>query len=445
MFEEDLNLTNEEYDALELVNLILSNMNRGTKLLRIPIKTFLFEEAENILRTAVDIYNEYGVVTITEMVKKSKEGKFDYTIFVKGKLYENLETKSYYSQNYDEMINFYQRKVIENFKNTKTKQATSDFQQKKISQKDFVKKLNEIEKYKFETGENKFITMKDIPSEAKEKIFIRSGTYQLDNLIRGFALGQLSVWSGSNGSGKSSFLNQITLESIEQNFNVAVYSGELENTRLMTWILLQAAGKNNVMEKHNFFTPTPNARDKILYWLNEKLFVFSDKEGNDPDVLFESIKDVVKKKNVKMVIVDNLMSLDLKDTNNKYDEQGRIVKELSALAKELEIHIHFVCHPRKSTNFLRKNDISGTADITNLADNVFIIHRTNNDFKKGTKEMFGLREDDPMYQFSNVIEVCKNREDGVQDKFVGTYFEIQSKRLLNSKEENRRYAWEMMR
>ena len=38
--------------------------------------------------------------------------------------------------------------------------------------------------------------------------YIKSGYTKIDQLIGGFVLGQVSVWSGLNGSGKSAFLNQ---------------------------------------------------------------------------------------------------------------------------------------------------------------------------------------------------------------------------------------------
>ena len=95
--------------------------------------------------------------------------------------------------------------------------------------------------------------------------------------------------------------------------------------------------------------------------------------------------------------------------------------------------------------FLRKNDISGTADLTNIADNVFILHRVGDDFKNSIKESKHLKEDNPIFQFTNVIEICKNREYGVQDVFVGMYYEKETKRLLDQENEKRHYGWEQMR
>jgi archaellum biogenesis ATPase FlaH len=237
-------------------------------------------------------------------------------------------------------------------------------------------------------------------------------------------------------------MNQLALESINQNYNVAIYSGELTSNRLLQWITLQASNSEDVIENKGFYRP--KYKDKILYWLDTRLFIYDNDLGNKKDTLLERIQDIVERKNVKVIIIDNLMSIELSN-QNKYDEQSILIKELSNLAKKLNIHIHFVCHPRKVMTFLRKNDISGTADLTNIADNVFILHRVGDDFKNSIKESKHLKEDNPIFQFTNVIEICKNREYGVQDVFVGMYYEKETKRLLDHENEKRHYGWEQMR
>jgi hypothetical protein len=37
------------------------------------------------------------------------------------------------------------------------------------------------------------------------------------------------------------------------------------------------------------------------------------------------------------------------------------------------------------------------------------------------------------------VEVCKNREQGIQDMFIGQYFEVETKRFLNFKNEDKFY------
>lgn len=284
-------------------------------------------------------------------------------------------------------------------------------------------------------------TSSEIDMSSNENItYIKSGVIQLDKFIKGFALGELSVWSGGNGSGKSTLLSQLAIESFRKGYNVLMFSGELKDSRLMKWLNLQICGKANLYYNSKYDYYYPRDKQKTMEVSNNRLFVYDNELGNDINKIIFSIYEAVKTKNVKMVILDNLMSMNLSSYgNDKYDVQTKLITDLSDMAKRLNIHIHFVCHPRKSTSFLRKYDISGTADLTNIADNVFIVHRVNNDFKKQTQEMFKWKNDHELYAYDNIIEICKNREQGIQDMFIGQYFENETKRFLNYRNEDKFY------
>lgn len=292
--------------------------------------------------------------------------------------------------------------------------------------------INELKYYK---------TSSEIDMTANENItYIKSGITEIDKFIKGFALGELSVWSGGNGSGKSTLLSQLAIESIKQNYNTLIFSGELKDSRLLKWLNLQLCGKENLVYSEAFDYWFPKDKEKTMQATNNKLFIYDNELGNEISKITFAIYDAVKTKNVKMVILDNLMSMNLGSYGtDKYEVQTKLITDLSDMAKRLNIHIHFVCHPRKSTSFLRKYDISGTADLTNIADNVFIVHRVNNDFKKQTKELFGWDKNNEMYKYNNIIEICKNREQGIQDMFIGQYFDIDTKRFLNSENERKNY------
>lgn len=283
-------------------------------------------------------------------------------------------------------------------------------------------------------------TSNEIDMSSNENVFyIKTGIKDIDKYIKGFALGELSVWSGGNGSGKSTLLSQLAIESFRKGNNVLIFSGELKDNRLMKWLNLQICGKSNLYHNDQYDYYYPRDLQKVMDFSNNKLFIYDNEIGNDINKIIFAIYDAVKNKNVKMVILDNLMSMNLGENKDKYDAQTKLITELSDMAKRLNIHIHFVCHPRKSTSFLRKYDISGTADLTNIADNVFIVHRVNNDFIKQTSEMFKWNKDNDIYQYSNIIEICKNREQGIQDMFIGQYFEAETKRFLNYKNEDKFY------
>ena len=354
----------------------------------------------------------------------------------------------FYLNDWQRQFKLSQELILKHYKTDFVQELNKKLENKTIKYEDFEKKMEQISQVTISsTSNNRMKTIKDIDLTYEEKTFIKSGCNDLDNAIKGFILGELSVWSGSNSSAKSTYLNQVALESIEQGYKVAIFSGELTDKRLMNWIILNACGKNGLIyNKEKGYSFVGNVyKEKILRWLDNKLFIYDNSYGNDAKEIIQSVENCITKNGVKVLILDNLMSMNLsKYGEQKYDVQTKLMTELSELAKRLNVHIHFVCHPRKSTAFLRKIDISGSSDLTNIADNVFIMHRVNKDFQRLTKEMFKWNDDNPIYQFSNVIEICKNREYGIQDAFAGLYFEVETKRLLNKKDEVKKYGWEYM-
>lgn len=313
------------------------------------------------------------------------------------------------------------------------------------SKKDFSELLG-LRKSDEKQIESIFLNTTNIKRKRRNlSMVIKSGINLIDKKIIGFNPRELSIWSGSNGSGKSTVLSQIALECVEQGFKCALFSGELNADRVLEWICLLAAGKNNTTptQYENFYTVPEVTKTRIVEWLDNKLFIYNNNFGSNVEKVLKAFIECIKNNGINMVIIDNLMSLEVASIGGeKYERQTALVIVLSEIAKQYNVHIHFVAHPRKSMGFLRKNDISGTSDLTNAADNVFIVHRVGIDFKRQTKQDLGFKDDNVLYNYSSVIEVCKCRDAGVQDYFAGAYFEKESKRFLNSQGESRRYGWE---
>lgn len=349
----------------------------------------------------------------------------------------------YYDKNYENQLKDSERLIVKLYKEDEMEKARQDMLNLKITSDEYSQIILELNKLSLETiTKEKVLDIGDVIPQKEQLENVKSGIEKLDNDIKGFTLGQLSVWSGGNASAKSTFLNQLAIESINQGYNTLIYSGELIPERLKKWLTMQACGKQNMKyyrEKDYYFVDD-DTKNIISDWFKGKLFAYNNQCGNKVVQIIATIREEIKKKNIKVVIIDNLMSMNLSEYGkDKYDVQSIFVQELSDLAKEFNVHIHFVCHPRKTTTFLRKVDISGSADLTNIADNVFIMHRVNTDFKTKTKELFG-KAVESLYDYTNVIEVCKNRNDGVEDDFIGMYFEKESKRLLNTPNEKKVYG-----
>ena len=293
----------------------------------------------------------------------------------------------------------------------------------------------------------KWLSMKDVKYlDISQMTVMPTGYTALDRKIMGLLLGDVTILSGLSGAGKTSWLDCIILNVVERGFKVGVWSGELQDFRFQSWIDNVAAGKNHVVKNPNFdnlyYVPSGIA-EKINAWLDGKLFLYNNNYKNRWKQLFVDIQELVEKQDCKLIVLDNLMALNISDFDGaKNEQQSQFINELKDYAKQKNIHVILVCHPRKQDGFLRKESISGTADLTNLCDNLFILHRVGRDFHSRAVEFFGETEVQRYQNFDTVVEVCKNRILGVQDYLVGMYYESESRRLKNEISEHIIYGWE---
>lgn len=293
----------------------------------------------------------------------------------------------------------------------------------------------------------KWLSPKDIKRKKEiDTIAIPTGFHLLDKVIRGLVLGEVTLVSGINGSGKSSWLNTVILNVVQRGFKVACFSGELSDSNMMKWLSLAAAGKNyleKVSGSDNVYDVKDMAYKQIMDWLQGKFYLFNNNYGNKFEQILSDLDEVVQK-GVNLIVIDNLMALSISGGGDKYEKQKSFILDLVAFARKKNIHIIVVCHPRKEAgnSLLRKESISGSADLSNAVHNVFIIHRVGDDFSKRASEFWGKEKVDKYLIYNNVLEICKNRGFGITDFLVGMYYEVESKRFKNSISEHTVYGWQ---
>lgn len=275
--------------------------------------------------------------------------------------------------------------------------------------------------------------------------YIKTGLNVVDKRMKGLQKGCVSVISGLRGAAKSTLLSQVILNCIQDKATSICYSGELSSTRFMKLIYMQAAGKAHTVkyEKYEGYFCPGNLQPAIAEWMGDYMWLYNNHYGNNFDKIGDYLRQEILKRKADLCIVDNLMALDLStfDTD-KYDAQTKFVWMLKDIAIRCNVHIIFVAHPRKAAGFLRLDDVSGSGNITNIVDNAFIVHRNNEDFRRLTKQMYKWREDHEAYTGTNVIEICKDRDGGIQDEFIPLWYEPETKRLKNYENENIVYGWD---
>jgi twinkle protein len=237
---------------------------------------------------------------------------------------------------------------------------------------------------------------------------VRSCIGPLDKAIGGFCMGELSVWTGKRGQGKSTFLGQMLIETINQGEKVCAYSGELPADRFQYWINLQAAGPDNITRKissssKEYSWISEETTEKIKEWYRGKFYLYDNKisrQRTEESKVIEVFKHAAKRYDCKIFLVDNLMTAKSYTSSDKdyYRMQSNFVAELAEFAENYNVHVHLVAHPKKTSGELSNDDVSGASEITNLAHNVFSV----------------CKNTDPQIEGDTILNILKNREDGAE-------------------------------
>lgn len=252
---------------------------------------------------------------------------------------------------------------------------------------------------------------------------VRSSIRAVNEIIGGYMMGQLSVWTGINASGKSTFLGQELLWAVDQGYNVCAFSGELPAALFRYWIDIQAAGPRYLRDYTDKVSgnivrrPDPFIVGKIQDWYRDRFFLFDSFGDTQADQMLAVFAYAAMRYNCRVFLVDNLMTTIMGfGDSDYYRQQSEMVGRLKEFAHKYDAHVHLVAHPRKAEGRLTKMDIAGSGDITNRADNVFALHRVH----PAHKEQQGC---------DSILDLFKSRFTGYQDDEIKLFFDYPSKRF----------------
>ena len=284
------------------------------------------------------------------------------------------------------------------------------------------------------------ISLADVkPLDIKNIPSVKSNIPGLDSRTGGFLMGDLSVWTGKRGEGKSTLLGQMMLESVNEGEKVCVYSGELRPDRFQYWVNLQAAGKSNISSYYDankgreVFYIEREKLEQIREWYSGKFWLYDNSicEDTEETSILKVFEYAAKRYDCRVFMVDNLMTARYNTNNeaNYYRAQSSFVGQLVEFANRFNVHVHLVAHPRKTNGALDNDDVSGTGDITNRAANVFALERLK-------------EEDQAKYDCEVALKILKNRWEGATGTIGLNFCKVSKRLFVPSAGNNRTYGWE---
>ncbi len=197
--------------------------------------------------------------------------------------------------------------------------------------------------------------------------------------------GEVSLWFGFNGSGKSLILGQTIISQCAQDEIACIASFEMRPRKTLARMARQVLDDEN---------PLPGNIREFVEWCSGRLWLYDQTGSVVPDKVYAVIRYCAAELGITQFVVDNLTKCVASDDD--YAGQKQVVDKLTCLAQSLDMHIHLVHHARKDRDESRpprKMDALGASAITNLVDNVFILWRNKAKWESETPK---LNEPDAM-------------------------------------------------
>lgn len=182
-----------------------------------------------------------------------------------------------------------------------------------------------------------------------------------------FLRGEVTIWTGFNGHGKSLVLNQIAVSAMTQGERFCIASFEMHPRKTLSRLVRQVLGKE---------LPSQSEIIATLEWLDGQLWIFDLLGTATVARILEVFRYAYRRYGVQQFIIDSLLKCGI--ASDDYTAQKKLLDCLNDFANETNSHIHLVAHARKGESEMSppaKFDVKGSGDIGDLASNIWSVFR----------------------------------------------------------------------
>ena len=236
-----------------------------------------------------------------------------------------------------------------------------------------------------------------------------------EKLIR-FRAGELTLWTGINGHGKSLVLGQIATGLMYQGASVCIASLEMHPAETIKRMAMQAEGTGGRTERFG---------NKYLNWSDNRLWVYDHVGDCKSDRMLAIVRYCALKLGIKHFFLDSLMKCGIRQDD--YDAQAAFVSALCDICRDTGIHIHLVAHSKKQLDESRqpgKMDIKGSGTLGDLVFNIITIWRNK------PKENGIASGDYSKDSEHDQILICDKQRNGEWEGKIGLWFNKKSGQYL---------------
>jgi len=194
-----------------------------------------------------------------------------------------------------------------------------------------------------------------------------------------FRKGEVTLWSGQNGHGKSLLVTEVAISLMAQGEKVCIASFEMKPYVTLQRMARMWVGMNPFnpeFQGEEGLAALDTLYDQFGQWTDKKLWLYDQMGTADHRMVSAMSRYCVKDLGITNVFIDNLAKC--METEDDYNGQKAFVNELTAIARDYDVHIHLVHHLKKPQNenaLPDKHDNKGSGAITDQVDNVMLVWR----------------------------------------------------------------------
>ena len=246
-----------------------------------------------------------------------------------------------------------------------------------------------------------------------------------------FRPGEVTIWGGANGNGKSLVTGQIALSLLSQDQKVCIASFEMKPSKTLERMGRQFSGFN---ADDPAFAGSDQAREELVKvyeqfkeWTDARLWLYDQQGTVTTAQIIAVTRYCAKELGVSHFFIDSLMKCVAGEDD--YNGQKKFVDELTAIARDYQIHIHLVHHIRKPADESHKPskyDYKGSGAITDQVDNVISVWR-NKAKEKDREQNKPIKDTDP-----DALLICDKQRNGEWEGSIGLWFDKPSMQYVGN-------------
>jgi len=254
--------------------------------------------------------------------------------------------------------------------------------------------------------------------------------WEKTNSVFSFRDGEVTLWAGQNGHGKSLVTSQVALSLMGQGEKICIASFEMKPQTTLQRMARMFTGTNPFSPEYQGdkgIEALEELYNDFGLWTDDRLWLYDQVGTTESETVIGMTRYCAKELKIRHIFIDSLMKCVRGEDD--YNGQKDFVDELTSIAKDHACHVHLVHHLRKPKDENAKpdkHDNKGSGAITDMVDNVMLVWRN-----KMKEEMIkcnkAVQQDEP-----DQMIYCRKQRNGEDEPSIKLWFNKDAMQFVGS-------------